>query len=59
MRHEQAYDVSVQLHVPTSDINFDLGNFMVHVELQTKNGTILAESSRPVRQNIISQKKKN
>ncbi|KAK4517371.1 uncharacterized protein ATC70_000706 [Mucor velutinosus] len=47
LRHEQAYDVSVQLHVPTSDINFDLGNFMVHVELQTKNGTVLAESSRP------------
>ena len=47
LRSDQAYDVSVQLHVPTSDINFDLGNFMVNVELLTKKGEILATSSRP------------
>ncbi|KAI9480614.1 MAG: putative adipose-regulatory protein-domain-containing protein [Benjaminiella poitrasii] len=47
LRNEQAYDISVQLHVPTSDINFDLGNFMLHVELQTTNGTLLVKSSRP------------
>lgn len=50
LRHEQAYDVSIHLHVPTSDINFNLGNFMVTVELETKNGTVLAQSSRPVKQ---------
>ncbi|KAG0174093.1 Berardinelli-Seip congenital lipodystrophy 2 (seipin) [Apophysomyces sp. BC1034] len=47
LRHEQAYDVSVRLHVPTSDINFDVGNFMVTVDLQTANGTSLMFSSRP------------
>ncbi|KAI8384098.1 putative adipose-regulatory protein-domain-containing protein [Blakeslea trispora] len=47
LRNEQTYDISVQLHVPTSDINFDIGNFMVHVQLKTQNGTCLAESSRP------------
>ncbi|KAI8645962.1 putative adipose-regulatory protein-domain-containing protein [Parasitella parasitica] len=47
LRHEQAYDVSVQLHVPASDVNFDLGNFMVHAQLLTRNGTVLAESNRP------------
>ncbi|KAI8377169.1 putative adipose-regulatory protein-domain-containing protein [Choanephora cucurbitarum] len=47
LRNDQRYDVSIQLHVPTSDVNFDLGNFMVHVELKTENGTCLAESSRP------------
>ncbi|KAI8081530.1 putative adipose-regulatory protein-domain-containing protein [Halteromyces radiatus] len=47
LRHEQAYDVFVQLHVPTSDINFDLGNFMVHAELLTQDGTMVSESSRP------------
>lgn len=49
LRHQQAYDVSIQLHVPTSDINFNLGNFMVNVELEAKNGIVLAESSRPVK----------
>ncbi|KAG2201340.1 hypothetical protein INT47_001428 [Mucor saturninus] len=47
LRSDQAYDISVQLHMPTSDINFDLGNFMVHVELLTQNGTSLVTSSRP------------
>ncbi|KAI8996871.1 putative adipose-regulatory protein-domain-containing protein [Pilobolus umbonatus] len=47
LRSDQAYAVSVSLHVPTSDINFDLGNFMVKVELQTEDNAILAQSSRP------------
>ncbi|CAO3632426.1 unnamed protein product [Cunninghamella blakesleeana] len=47
LRHEQAYNVYVQLHVPTSDINFNLGNFMVDVKLLTQDNTVLAHSSRP------------
>ncbi|KAI8373075.1 putative adipose-regulatory protein-domain-containing protein [Radiomyces spectabilis] len=47
LRHEQAYDVSVKLHVPTSTINFDIGNFMVTTELQTSGGSRLAYASRP------------
>ncbi|KAI7898335.1 putative adipose-regulatory protein-domain-containing protein [Cokeromyces recurvatus] len=47
LRDEQAYDISIQLHVPTSDINFNLGNFMVYAQLQTLDGTVLIESSRP------------
>ncbi|KAI9278620.1 putative adipose-regulatory protein-domain-containing protein [Phascolomyces articulosus] len=47
LRHEQAYDVAVQLHVPTSDINFDLGNFMIKTWLQTADGTSVVHSSRP------------
>ncbi|KAI8882325.1 DUF1226-domain-containing protein [Backusella circina FSU 941] len=47
LRHEQTYDVSIQLHVPTSNINFDIGNFMVDLKLQTSNGTTIVESSRP------------
>ncbi|KAI9316380.1 putative adipose-regulatory protein-domain-containing protein [Dichotomocladium elegans] len=47
LRHEQAYDISVRLHVPTSDINFDLGNFMVKIWLQTEDGSLIANSSRP------------
>lgn len=47
MKHEQVYDVSIQLHVPTSDINFDIGNFMIDIELQTKNGSSILKSSRP------------
>ncbi|KAI9499264.1 putative adipose-regulatory protein-domain-containing protein [Zychaea mexicana] len=47
LRHEQAYDVSVTLHVPTSDVNFDLGNFMIKTWLQTGDGTSVVHSSRP------------
>ncbi|KAI9256218.1 putative adipose-regulatory protein-domain-containing protein [Sporodiniella umbellata] len=47
LRNEQAYDVSLLLHVPTSDINFELGNFMIQVDLKTHNGTILSQSHRP------------
>ncbi|KAG0789473.1 hypothetical protein G6F22_006697 [Rhizopus arrhizus] len=44
---DQAYDVSVQLYVPTSDINFNLGNFMVQLDLLLHNGSLLTTSSRP------------
>ncbi|KAI8142057.1 putative adipose-regulatory protein-domain-containing protein [Fennellomyces sp. T-0311] len=47
LRHEQGYDVSVKLHVPTSDINFDLGNFMIQTWLQTSDGNSVVHSSRP------------
>lgn len=47
LRHEQVYDVSVQLHVPTSDVNFDIGNFMINLELQTRNGSTIMQSNRP------------
>ncbi|KAI8985370.1 putative adipose-regulatory protein-domain-containing protein [Pilobolus umbonatus] len=47
LRHDQHYDISVQLHVPTSDINFNIGNFMVHVQLQLENGTTVLSAKRP------------
>ncbi|KAI8645559.1 putative adipose-regulatory protein-domain-containing protein [Parasitella parasitica] len=47
LRHEQLYDVSVQLHVPTSDTNFDIGNFMIDLDLNTQNGSTILHSSRP------------
>ncbi|KAI7900841.1 putative adipose-regulatory protein-domain-containing protein [Cokeromyces recurvatus] len=47
LRHEQVYDISVQLNVPTSDINFDIGNFMVQIQLYSKDGNVVLESSRP------------
>lgn len=47
LRSDQAYDVSIQLHVPTSDINFQLGNFMIQVEMMSENGSVLAQSHRP------------
>ncbi|CAG8539405.1 2759_t:CDS:2 [Paraglomus occultum] len=33
---QQLYDVSVLLHVPFSQKNKDLGNFMIHVELKSR-----------------------
>ncbi|KAI9012634.1 putative adipose-regulatory protein-domain-containing protein [Phycomyces nitens] len=47
LRYDQGYDVSVRLHVPTSDINFNLGNFMVSVDLETTNQSAVVSSSRP------------
>lgn len=41
------YDVSVQLHVPTSDTNFDIGNFMIDLGLNAQNGSVILHSSRP------------
>ncbi|KAL7314506.1 hypothetical protein PS15m_006068 [Mucor circinelloides] len=47
LRHEQVYDVSIQLHVPTSDTNFDIGNFMIDLDLNAQNGSVILHSSRP------------
>ncbi|KAF9584712.1 Berardinelli-Seip congenital lipodystrophy 2 (seipin) [Lunasporangiospora selenospora] len=47
LRGEQAYDVSVDLRVPTSESNVALGNFMVTVSLLKENGETLVTSSRP------------
>lgn len=43
---DQAYDVSVDLDVPSSDRNVELGNFMIGVELKARNETVQS-SSRP------------
>ncbi|RIA80941.1 putative adipose-regulatory protein [Glomus cerebriforme] len=43
---DQAYDVSIDLDVPSSDRNVALGNFMIGVELIAKNETV-QYSSRP------------
>ncbi|KAI0652281.1 hypothetical protein C8Q79DRAFT_997408 [Trametes meyenii] len=38
---QQAYDISLHLVVPANEANFELGNFMAYLTLQTpKNGTI-------------------
>ncbi|CAG8451909.1 18650_t:CDS:10 [Dentiscutata erythropus] len=44
----QAYDASIDLHVPASERNIGLGNFMISLELwsSTANKTVIA-SSRP------------
>ncbi|KAI1304445.1 Berardinelli-Seip congenital lipodystrophy 2 (seipin) [Mortierella claussenii] len=47
LRGEQAYDISVWLTVPTSSTNVGLGNFMIKVQLQNRNGQALITSSRP------------
>jgi len=43
---DQAYDVSIDLDVPSSDRNIALGNFMIGLELIAKNETVQI-SSRP------------
>ncbi|KAK3817283.1 MAG: putative adipose-regulatory protein-domain-containing protein [Benniella sp.] len=47
LRADQAYNVAVNLHVPTSEKNVAIGNFMVHVTLQQADGTTVQTSSRP------------
>ncbi|KAF9971381.1 hypothetical protein BGZ73_005710 [Actinomortierella ambigua] len=47
LRSDQAYDISVRLHVPTSERNVALGNFMVSVTLLREDGEVIANSSRP------------
>ncbi|GJJ77753.1 seipin [Entomortierella parvispora] len=47
LRGDQAYDISVQLVVPTSQHNVALGNFMVTVSLLDKHDRVLSTSSRP------------
>jgi len=43
---DQAYDILIDLDVPSSDRNVALGNFMVALELKAKNETV-QYSSRP------------
>ncbi|KAG0348497.1 Berardinelli-Seip congenital lipodystrophy 2 (seipin) [Podila humilis] len=47
LRGDQAYDISVNLHVPTSEQNVAIGNFMVVVTLLRADGKIIMSSSRP------------
>ncbi|KAG0057054.1 Berardinelli-Seip congenital lipodystrophy 2 (seipin) [Gryganskiella cystojenkinii] len=47
LRGDQAYDISVNLHVPTSETNVEIGNFMVVVTLLTSDGKTIMTSSRP------------
>ncbi|KAF9087861.1 Berardinelli-Seip congenital lipodystrophy 2 (seipin) [Mortierella sp. AD031] len=47
LRGDQAYDISVNLHVPTSEKNVAIGNFMVVVTLLRADGKTIMTSSRP------------
>ncbi|KAF9116613.1 Berardinelli-Seip congenital lipodystrophy 2 (seipin) [Mortierella sp. AM989] len=47
LRADQAYDISVNLHVPASEKNVEIGNFMIMVTLQRADGTSIMTSSRP------------
>ncbi|KAF9312778.1 Berardinelli-Seip congenital lipodystrophy 2 (seipin) [Podila horticola] len=47
LRADQAYDISVNLAVPTSEQNVAIGNFMVVVTLLRADGKIIMSSSRP------------
>ncbi|KAJ1913784.1 hypothetical protein H4219_005061 [Mycoemilia scoparia] len=46
-RSDTEYDVSVQLTVPTSEKNYEIGNFMVEVDLENHRGNLLHSSARP------------
>ncbi|KAJ1668878.1 hypothetical protein IW140_000056 [Coemansia sp. RSA 1813] len=43
----QAYTVSLDMDVPTSETNQQLGNFMVYLEMQTRRGVVVGQSARP------------
>ncbi|KAM0751684.1 hypothetical protein T439DRAFT_355586 [Meredithblackwellia eburnea MCA 4105] len=45
--NDQAYDVNLQLTVPTSARNVELGNFMVSLVLVTQSGQATVNVSRP------------
>ncbi|KAG0375106.1 Berardinelli-Seip congenital lipodystrophy 2 (seipin) [Mortierella sp. AD032] len=47
LRGDQAYDISMNLHVPTSEKNVAIGNFMVVVTLLRADGKTIMVSSRP------------
>ncbi|KAH7054139.1 putative adipose-regulatory protein-domain-containing protein [Linnemannia elongata] len=47
LRGDQAYDISMNLHVPTSEKNVAIGNFMVVVTLLRADGKTIMTSSRP------------
>ncbi|KAH6592714.1 hypothetical protein BASA50_007894 [Batrachochytrium salamandrivorans] len=44
---EQHYSFTADISIPDSDANFKLGNFMVSIELLSKNNDSLAQSIRP------------
>ncbi|KAJ2793084.1 hypothetical protein H4R20_006648, partial [Coemansia guatemalensis] len=43
----QAYSVRLELDVPTSEFNRDIGNFMVAIDLQNRQGESMYKSTRP------------
>ncbi|TPX60076.1 hypothetical protein SpCBS45565_g07584 [Spizellomyces sp. 'palustris'] len=43
---DQHYDLALELVVPDSNNNFELGNFMIYIDLQTKDNRTTASSSR-------------
>lgn len=47
LSYDHAYTVIVELQLPASTHNRDLGNFMVGVELRTEDDRILHKSARP------------
>ncbi|KAG9321513.1 hypothetical protein KVV02_001946 [Mortierella alpina] len=47
LRADQAYDISVNLLVPASERNVEIGNFMVVVTLLRADGKVVRSSSRP------------
>ncbi|KAK9766377.1 hypothetical protein K7432_004596 [Basidiobolus ranarum] len=46
LRYGQGYDVVLDVHVPSSEQNTALGNFMVQVQLRNAEGKVLHESAR-------------
>ncbi|KAG9003950.1 hypothetical protein FRB94_000515 [Tulasnella sp. JGI-2019a] len=47
LKSGQPYDINVKLVLPTSRSNYDIGNFMTSLTLQTLNNKTLATSQRP------------
>ncbi|KAI9596840.1 putative adipose-regulatory protein-domain-containing protein [Syncephalis fuscata] len=47
LSYDQDYDVTVDMYLPNSDRNYEIGNFMVKVDLVADDGTIVHSSSRP------------
>lgn len=45
---DQEYDVSLELNVPLSAANLDLGNFMVSLDLSAETDRLLHRVSKPV-----------
>ncbi|KAJ3100784.1 hypothetical protein HDU97_001955 [Phlyctochytrium planicorne] len=48
LKHEQHYNLGLQLWVPNSEKNLALGNFMVSMELHSQGNKTLAIANRPV-----------
>ncbi|RHZ81024.1 hypothetical protein Glove_126g30 [Diversispora epigaea] len=44
---EQSYDISIDLYVPVSETNIELGNFMMHLVLTDLGNQTVIESYRP------------